>query len=114
MHRSNQIQELSSSGPKIGGCAALGEGELGPHLAQCGQGRGLPACQVWSWTVQSFGHSARPSLTDRTDRQTGQGTDSIGRTVLETVAQKSLNTWQSYAEKLIATSALCAPGTVHW
>jgi len=21
------------------------EGELGPHLTQCGQGRGLPACQ---------------------------------------------------------------------
>ena len=26
-----------------GGCALLGEGELGPHLTQCGQGRGLPA-----------------------------------------------------------------------
>jgi len=28
-------------GPKIGVCAPLGEGELGPHLTQCGQGRGL-------------------------------------------------------------------------
>ena len=27
-----------------GGCAHLGEGEVGPHLTQCGQGRGLPAC----------------------------------------------------------------------
>jgi len=26
-------------GPKIGGCAPLGEGELGPHLTQCCQGR---------------------------------------------------------------------------
>jgi len=26
-------------GPKIGGCAPLGEGELGPHLTHCGQGR---------------------------------------------------------------------------
>jgi len=35
-------------GPKIGSCAPLGEGDLGPHLAQCGQGRGLPTCQVSS------------------------------------------------------------------
>jgi len=27
-------------GPKIGGCASLGK-ELGAHLTQCGQGRGL-------------------------------------------------------------------------
>jgi len=26
--------------PKIGGCAPLQEGELGPYLTQCGQGRG--------------------------------------------------------------------------
>ena len=31
-----------------GCCAPLGEGELGPHLIQCGRGRGLPACQVSS------------------------------------------------------------------
>jgi len=29
-------------------CAPLGEEKLGPHLTQCGQGRGLPACQVSS------------------------------------------------------------------
>jgi len=35
---------------KIWGSAPppLGEGELGPHLTQCGQGRGLLACQVSS------------------------------------------------------------------
>ena len=45
-------------------------GELGSHLTQCGQGRGLPACQVSSWSVQPFGHSARTLQTDRqTDRQ---------------------------------------------
>jgi len=58
---------------------------LGSHLTQCGQGRGLPACQVSSWSAQRFGHSARTLQTDRTDRQ---WTDSIGRTVLQTVAQK--------------------------
>jgi len=29
----------------------------------------------------------QPDRTDRTDRQTGERTDSIGRTVLQTVAQ---------------------------
>jgi len=73
-------------GPKIGGCAPLGKRELGPHLTQCGQGRGLPACQVSSWSVQPFVHSARTSQTERkTDRQRS---DSTGRTVLQTVAQK--------------------------
>jgi len=51
-----------------GGCAPLGEGELGPHLTQCGQCRGLPACQVSSWSVHPFGHSARTLHTDRQDR----------------------------------------------
>jgi len=63
----------------------LGERELGPHLTQCGQGRGLPARQVSSWSVQPFGHRARTSQTGQTD---WQRTDSIGRTVLQTVAQK--------------------------
>jgi len=31
-------------GPKMGGCASFGKGELGPHLTQCGHGRGLPVC----------------------------------------------------------------------
>ena len=31
-----------------GDCVPLGEGELGPHLTQCGQGRGLLACRVLS------------------------------------------------------------------
>jgi len=35
-------------GQKLGGCAPLGEVELGPHLTQCGQGRGLSARQVSS------------------------------------------------------------------
>jgi len=64
---------------------------VGPHLTQCGQGRGLPACQVSSSSIQPFGHSTPTSQTgqDRqTDRQTCQWSDSIGRTVLQMVAQK--------------------------
>jgi len=33
-------------GPKIGELCPFGGGELGPHLTEYGQGRGLPACQV--------------------------------------------------------------------
>jgi len=72
-------------GRKFGGLCPFGGGELGPYLTQCGQGRGLPACQTSSWSVQPFGQSARTSQTDRQDRQR---TDSIGRIALQMVAQK--------------------------
>jgi len=84
------------------GTVPLWGGELDPHLTQCGQGRGLPASQVLSWSIQPFGHNT-PTLqrirgfgddalykstfyitlhyiTDRTYR-TGQRSDSIGRTI---------------------------------
>jgi len=48
------------------GCAPFGVGELGPHLTQCVRGQGLPACQVSSWSIQPFGHSAPTLQTDRT------------------------------------------------
>jgi len=67
-------------------------GELGPHLTQCGQGQGLPACQVSSWSIQPFGHNTPTSQTGIQVR-TGQRTDSIVRTDLQTVAQKWLP-WQ--------------------
>jgi len=35
-------------GRKLGGCAPLAEGEVGPHLTQCRLGRGLPPYQVAS------------------------------------------------------------------
>ena len=35
-------------GRKLGGCTPLGERELSPCLTQCGQGRGLPTCEVLS------------------------------------------------------------------
>ena len=72
-------------GPKIGG-VPFGEVDRGPHLIQCGQGRGLPARQVSSWSIQPFGHSTPTSQTGQ-DRQRS---DSTGRTVLQTVAQKRI------------------------
>jgi len=69
-----------------GGCAPLGEGEMGIHLTQCGQGRGLPACQLPSFIL--IHPTVWPQYTNVADRQDRQRSDSVGRTVLQTVAQK--------------------------
>jgi len=61
---------------------------MGPHLTQCGRGRGLPPCQVSSSSIQLFGHNTPTSQTNGTDRQDSQRSDSIRRTVLQTVVQK--------------------------
>jgi len=60
-----------------------GIGEFG-EKAQCGQGRGLPTCQVSPLSMQRFGHNTPTSQTG----QTGQWSIGIERTVLQTVAQK--------------------------
>jgi len=56
-------------GPNIGGLCPFGESELGPHLTQCGHGRGLPAYQVSSWSIQPFGHNTPTSQTVQTSPQ---------------------------------------------
>jgi len=71
-----------------GGSAPLGKRELGPYVTQCGQGQGLPACQVSSWFIQPFGHSTPTSHTGQTYRTGQRESDSIGRTGLQMVAQK--------------------------
>jgi len=67
-----------------GGCPFLGELGLQPTQLQCGGGRGLPSCRfilihptIW------------PQYTNVTDRQ--DRSDSVGRTVLQTVAQNVPN-----------------------
>jgi len=67
-------------------------GGAGSPLTQCGQGRDLPTCQVSSGSIQLFGHNTSTLQTGQTNRtgQTGQRSDSIGRTVLQMVAQKTL------------------------
>ena len=69
-------------GPKIGGLCPFW-GELGPHLTQCGWGRGRPPYQVASWIL--IHPTIWPQYTNVTDRQRS---DSIDQTVLQTVAQK--------------------------
>jgi len=88
-------------GPKIGArrSAPLGEGDLDPHLTQCGHGQALPACQVSSWSMQLFGHSTPTAQTGQ-DRQERQWSDSTQQTVLQTVVQKVMslfNTAQFFA-----------------
>ena len=70
------------------GVVPFGRTGAGPYLTQCGQDRGLPPRQVSSWSMQPFGHNTPTSQTDRHDRQTGQRSNSIGGTVLQTAAQK--------------------------
>jgi len=68
------IQQVLSSdrlatkdmGQKVG--VPLFMEELGLHLTQCGLGRGLPPCQVSSWSIQPFGYNTPTSQSDRTDK----------------------------------------------
>jgi len=71
----------------------LGEGEVGPHLTQCGPGEAYLHAK---FRLDPSNHlTSAPTLqTDRTDRQR---TDSIGRTVLQTVAQKQCSQSCYYA-----------------
>jgi len=75
----------ASVNPKLylGADVPLSVGELVAHLTQCGLGWGLPPYQVAPRSIQPFGH--------RIDRQTDNSpikSDSTGRIVLQTVAQK--------------------------
>jgi len=82
------IQPLATidMGRKLGGSAPFWGRELGLHLTQCGLGWGIASFILIHPTVW-------PQYTNVTDRQTGQTdrqrSDSIGRTALQTVAQKS-------------------------
>jgi len=101
LNKSSAVAEMGDllttidMGRKRGAAVPL-SGELGPHLTHCGQGRGLPSCQVSSWSIQPFGHntlSLEIGQTGQTDKtgHTWQRFDSTGRTVLQTVVQKSLH-----------------------
>ena len=64
-HKSSAVAEMGDRLATKGmgrkwGEAAVGAGSpLGPHLTQCGLGRGLPLYQVASWSIQPFGHNCR-------------------------------------------------------
>ena len=78
-------------GPKIGwGLCPFGEGELGPHLTQWGQGRGLYLHAKFHLDPSKrLATVYERHRQDRQDRQTNrQRSHSIGQTVLQTVAPK--------------------------
>jgi len=70
-----------------GGCAPLGEGELGPHLTQCGQARNYLHAKFHLDPSIRLATVHERHRQDRTG-QDRQRSDNIGRTVLQMVAQK--------------------------
>jgi len=64
------------------------DGELGPHLTQCGHGRGLPCANFHLDPSSRLATIHQRYRQTGQDRQIGQRSDSIGRTVLQTIAQK--------------------------
>ena len=74
-------------GRKLGAVPLWG-GELGPHLTQCGQAE--PYVRAKFHLDLSY-RLATLHQRHRQDRQTGQQSDGIGRTVLQTVAQPCLH-----------------------
>jgi len=103
-HEITRVQQLlrratvpEQSGPKsVGAAVPRSVGELGPHLTQCRLGRGLQWYQVAYPSNRLATIHQRYRQTDRrTDRQTdrrtgrtGQRSYGIGRSVVQTDAQK--------------------------
>jgi len=98
----------------VGGCAPLGEGELGTHLKQCGQGRAyLPAKFHLDPSNRLATVHERHRQIDRQDRagQTGQTdrqrTDSIGRTVFTNGRPKSCSRYKPTTDNRYTLSTCC-------
>ena len=75
-------------GQKLGALPPLGERELGPHLTQCARVDAYLRAKLHldpSNRLSTIHQRYRHTEQDRTERQRS---DSIGRTVLQTVAQK--------------------------
>jgi len=80
----------------------FGGGELGPHLTQCGQGQGLPACEVSSWSVKPFGHNTPTLQTGQTDSRavaTFEATEAAASVVFRTVASVKAITATIFSER---------------
>jgi len=59
VNKSSAVEQMGNRlatidmGRKLGGVPFFrGGAELAPHLTQCGRSRGLPPCQVSSWSIQ--------------------------------------------------------------
>jgi len=61
---------------KLGAVPLFCGGELGPHLAQYGLGRGLPPYQVASWSIHPFGRNRHGPKTGGSAPFLGRGAGS--------------------------------------
>jgi len=79
-------------GPKIGGCVPFLEwGKLGSHLTQCRLGRSAYLRTMWHLDLSNrlaTIHQRYKQTDTLADRQDRRRSSIIGRTVLQTVAQK--------------------------
>jgi len=57
-------------GPKMGGCASLGEGDLGPQLTQCGQEEAYLHAKFHLGPYNRLATIHQRHRQDMTDRQT--------------------------------------------
>ena len=76
-------------GPENGWLCPFRKGELGPHLIQCGQAEAYLHAKFHLDPSNRF--STIHQRHRQTDRQDRQRSDSIGRTVLQAVAQESVD-----------------------
>jgi len=90
MYKTSAVAEMGDRsatidvGRRVGAVVPPG-GELGPHLTQCMP----PGPRPTSVPSGMFIHpTIWPQYTNVTDRQDSQLSDGVGRTVLQTVAQK--------------------------
>ena len=102
-------------GPKSGGGElqySFPLRELGPNLAQCTLGRGLPPYHVASWSIQPFGHNTPTLQTDKQDRQLSR---IIGRTVTYGRPKNRLSrSWSSASDNYRKSPKLSSTGTYHF
>jgi len=65
----DRLATIIDMGRKLGLCPFLGWARSPSNTMW--PGRGLPPCQVSSWSIQLFGHNTPTSQTDRQDRTYG-------------------------------------------
>ena len=93
-------------GRKLGGLCSFEEGNLGPHLTQCGQAEAYLHAK---FHLDASNRLATIHQRHRQDRQDRQRSDSIGRTVLQTVVQK----WDT-VDKLNITPVTWTSASQSW
>jgi len=72
----------------------FGRGGAGsPSKTHCGEGRGLPACQVSSWSVEPFGHNTPTFQTGETECASCRQQGHAGSNTLHQQNHRVLSWW---------------------